>query len=404
MEIIFLLTGFIIGIGGTLIFSYLWFKSKYQEKYQKKILDLTDKFAREETQKKLYEEKIKSLKVDFEKSRELLKIEFKNLANNILEENSQKFTKLNQEKLDILLNPLNEKIKEFKEKVEKTYYDSSNDRSTLKEQIRNLSKLNNTLSQEANDLTNALKGQSKIMGDWGEIILEKILEKSGLIKGEDYLVQQSLKSTDNKISRPDIIINLPQDKHLIIDSKVSIISYEKYSNSTSKEEREVFLKEHIDSIKKHIKSLTEKKYQYLEKLYSPDFVFMFIPIDSALFIVLQNNYEIFTEAFNKNIYIVSPLFLIFAIRTISNIWKTEKQNKNALEIAKQSGLLYDKFVNFYENIVSLGDSLNKSLSLYDDILNRLKTGKGNLIKRVERIKKLGARTTKNLPEDIIEDN
>ncbi len=369
----------------------------------KKIeIDLREKLAREETERVNSEKRIEDQRNEFERIKEQLKIDFQNLANSILEEKSEKFTKQNQENLDLLLKPLSERIKEFKEKVEKSHETDIRDRIGLHEQIKNLTELNMRMSEEATNLTNALKGQSKTMGNWGELVLETILDHSGLNKGEEYLVQESFKTEEGKRSQPDIIINLPDNKHLVIDSKVSLVTYERYCSTAEHDANRIkFLKEHITSIRTHITSLTQKNYQDLYQISAPDFVMMFVPLDPALIIALQNDPKLFLDAFDKSIFLVSPATLLFALRTIANIWKGEKQNKNALEIAKRGGDLYDKFVNFYEQLLKLGDCIKKTQECYDDSLNKLKTGKGNLIRRVETIKKLGARASKSLPDSAL---
>jgi len=371
---------------------------------QQTAMVLREKLAREETARLGSEKRIAEQRLDFEKNKEQLKADFENLANRILEEKSERFTKQNRENLDTLLKPLNERIKDFKDKVEKTYESETRDRIQLREQIKNLTELNIRMSEEANNLTNALKGQSKTMGNWGELVLETLLENSGLIKGEEYLVQESFRTEDGRRSQPDVIINLPDKKHLVIDSKVSLVSYERYCSSDEHDKhRDRHLKEHIGSITAHINSLTQKNYQDLYQISAPDFVLMFVPLDPALILALQNEPQLFMTAFDKGIFLVSPATLLFALRTIANIWKREKQNRHAMEIAKRSGDLYDKFVNFYDQLTKLGDCIRRTQECYDDSLNKLKTGKGNLIRRVEMIKQLGARANKSLPESALEE-
>lgn len=361
--------------------------------------DLKVKLAREETERQNSEKRIEEQRQQFEQIKEQLKIDFQNLANSIFDEKSEKFTKQNKENLDILLKPLSDKIKEFQEKVEKTHEDTRERNIELREQIKNLTELNVQMSEEANNLTNALKGQSKTMGNWGEFVLEMLLERSGLIKGEEYLVQESFATEDGRRSQPDIIINLPDNKHLVIDSKVSLVAYERfYSVQEGYEDTSRHLKEHIGSLKNHINNLTQKNYQELYQISSPDFVLMFVPLDAALITALQNEPNLFIEAFDKGVFLVSPATLLFALRTVANIWKREKQNKNAMEIARVSGGLYDKFVMFYEQLLKMGECLKRTQECYDDSISKLKTGKGSLVRRVEIIKKLGARTTKSLSD------
>ncbi len=371
---------------------------------QKDETELRERLAREETERISSEKRLNEQKEEFDKVKDQLKIDFKNLANSILEEHSTKFTEQNKTNIDNLLKPLSEKIKEFKQKVENTHETQTRDGVALREQIKQLTELNVKMSEEANNLTNALKGQSKTMGNWGELILETILENSGLKKGEEYLIRESFRKGDGGRSQPDVIINLPDKKHLVIDSKVSLVAYERYCSSLENDGNgERHLKDHITSIRTHVNDLSRKNYQDLYQISAPDFVMMFVPLDPALIIALQNERNLFMDAFNKGIFLVCPATLLFALRTIATLWKREKQNANAMEIARRGGALYDKFVGFYEQLENLGTCIRKTQECYDDSLNKLKTGKGNLIRQVEMIKELGARSSKSLPYDAIED-
>jgi len=375
------------------------------EKKQNLEIELKEKLAREETERTSAEKRIKEQREEFDKVKEQLKVDFQNLANGILEEKTTKFTQQNKENLDNLLKPLGEKIAEFKTKVEQTHETQTRDGSALREQIKHLTDLNVKMSEEANNLTNALKGQSKTMGNWGELVLETILENSGLKKGEEYLIRESFSNQDGGRSQPDVIVNLPDKKHLVIDSKVSLVAYERYcstpDNDTTKESH---LKNHIISIRQHINELSAKNYQDLYQITAPDFVMMFVPLDPALIIALQRDKTLFIEAFEKGIFLVCPATLLFALRTIATLWKREKQNANAMEIARRGGALYDKFVGFYEQLESLGTCIKRTQECYDDSINKLKTGRGSLIRQVEMIKELGARSSKSLPYDVTEDN
>ena len=372
---------------------------------QKKEIELIEKLAREETERIGSENRLKEQREEFDKIKDQLKIDFKNLANSLLEEHSAKFTEQNKTNIDNILKPLGEKIKEFKDKVENTHTAQSRDGVALREQIKQLTELNVKMSEEANNLTNALKGQSKTMGNWGELILETILENSGLKKGEEYLIRESFRKDDGKRSQPDVIINLPDQKHLVIDSKVSLVAYERYCSSKENDgNREKHLKDHITSIRTHVGDLSKKNYQDLYQISAPDFVMMFVPLDPALIIALQNERNLFIDAFNKGIFLVCPATLLFALRTIATLWKREKQNANAMEIARRGGALYDKFVGFYEQLENLGTCIKKTQECYDDSLNKLKTGKGNLVRQVEMIKELGARSSKSLPYDVFEND
>lgn len=365
--------------------------------------NLSNDLTREETERICSEAKIGEQRKEFEQIKAQLKTDFENLANSIIENKSEKFTKQNQENIDSLLKPLNKEIKEFKDKVDFVYNNDNRDRSVLREQIINLTKLNEKMSVEANNLTNALKGDNKTMGMWGEMILETVLNSSGLIEGDGYSIQESFKNKEGKKSQPDVIINLPDNNHLIIDSKVSLVAYEKYCTSDIQNENvKTYLKEHIKSIRNHIDSLSKKNYQDLYQISTPDFVLMFIPLDPALITAFQKEPKLFMDAFDKGIFLVSPATLLFALRTIANIWRRESQNKNALEIAEKSGDLYDKFVAFHEQLLKLGTYLDKTRECYDDSINKLTSGNGNLIRRVEVIKKLGAKTNKSLPVSVIE--
>jgi DNA recombination protein RmuC len=371
---------------------------------QKVETELRERLVREETERSSAEKRIREQREEFDKVKEQLKLDFQNLANSILEEKTKKFTEQNKENLDNLLKPLGEKIKEFKQKVENTHETQTRDSVTLREKIKQLTELNVRMSEEANNLTNALKGQSKTMGNWGELILETILENSGLKKGKEYLIRESFRKGGGGRSQPDVIINLPEKKHLVIDSKVSLVAYERYCSTLENDGNgDVHLKDHIASIRTHINDLSKKNYQDLYQISAPDFVMMFVPLDPALIIALQNERNLFMDAFNKGIFLVCPATLLFALRTVAVLWKREKQNANAMEIARRGGALYDKFVGFYEQLINLGTCIRKTQECYDDSLNKLKTGKGNLIRQVEMIKELGARSSKSLPNEAVED-
>ncbi len=330
--------------------------------------------------------------------------EFENLANKILEEKSSKFTLQNKENLDQILKPLSEKIKDFEKKVEEVYVNDSKARAGLIEQIKNLHDLNQQMSKDALNLTNALKGQTKTQGNWGEFILESILEKSGLQKGREYLVQESLTTDERKRYQPDVLIKLPEEKTIVIDSKVSLVAYEKYSSSEDDEERLQALKEHINSIRNHIKGLSSKNYQNLYQIKSLDFVLLFMPIEPSFSLAVQTEPTLFNEAFEKNIVIVSPSTLLATLRTIASIWRQENQNKNAFEIARQGGALYDKFVGFIEDLIGIGNKIDATKDSYLSAMKKLHEGSGNLVSRAEKIKKLGAKVSKSLPQSLIDSN
>ncbi len=346
------------------------------------------------------QEKLTEQKQELAEMQKQLKVQFENLANKILDEKAEKFSKQNKESLDQLLNPLGVKLEEFKKKVEETYNEENRQRATLKEQIKQMAELNQKMSDDAQNLTKALKGDSKAQGNWGEVILERILEKSGLTKGREYEVQTSVTTEEGKRLQPDVVVHLPDEKFLIIDSKVALTAYERFSSSEDDNETENMLKQHIFSIRTHVKTLSEKNYQLIHGDRSPDFVLLFIPIESAFGVALQNDSNLYYEAFERNIVIVSPSTLLATLATIDSVWKQEYQNKNALEIAQRGGALYDKFVGFVESMEDVGQRIRQTQDSYDTAMNRLQTGSGNLVGQAEKLRKLGAKATKKLPKGL----
>jgi DNA recombination protein RmuC len=349
----------------------------------------------ENLQEKLDNQKteISELKTQFQK-------EFELLANKILKQNAEEFSKTNSEKISHLLNPLKEKLDGFEKQIQTKYDAQLKDTESLKTQIESLVNLNTKLSLEAGNLTKALKGDSKKQGNWGEFILERILEMSGLRKGEEYFTQYSDENNEGKRIQPDVVIQLPEEKHIIIDSKVSLTDYERYISSITDEDQTLFLKAHLNSVRNHIKGLSEKNYQTSKNLTAPDFVLLFIPIESSFSLAISNDAELFNFAWDKKIVLVSPATLLATLRTIANIWKQERQNKNALVIADQAGKLYDKFVGFVEDLTKIEKGLNSANKAYDEAINKLQTGRGNLINRVENLRTLGAKANKQLPEEF----
>ncbi len=343
------------------------------------------------------EEKLKDQKTEVDKLQQQFAVEFKNLANEIFEEKSKKFTDQNKVNIHELLKPLGEKISQFEQKVDQTNKDGIARNAALKEQIVGLRELNQKITVEAENLTKALKGDTKTQGNWGEFILESILEKSGLEKNREYFVQESI-TQDGRRFRPDVIVNLPDKKSIVIDSKVSLTAYERFVN----EEDEQHLKHHLISIRKHVKDLGEKNYQNLYKVEGLDFILMFVPIEPAFTLAVQHEPGLFNEAYSKNIVIVSPTTLIATLRTIANIWKQEFQNRNALEIARQSGALYDKFKAFADDLIKIGNTLKQTTTTYESAMNKLTNGKGNLISRAERLKELGAKASKDMDERLLD--
>lgn len=348
------------------------------------------------------QERLAEQKEEVANLQEKFAAEFKNLANEIFEEKSKKFTDQNKVNLDHLLKPLGEKLQEFERKVEQTNKDSLERSTALREQIIGLRDLNERMTKEAENLTKALKGDTKVQGDWGELILERILEKSGLEKGREYFMQESYTNDAGRRLRPDVIIKLPDNKNLIIDAKASLVAYEKYANAESDQEREQYLKEHMLSLKAHVKGLGEKNYHQLFDTGTLDYVLMFVPIESAFALLVQHGGDFYNDAHNKNIIIVSPATLIATLRTVSSIWKHEYQNRNALEIARQGGALYDKFTAFVDDLTEVGKSLDKSKMQYGEAMKKLVDGKDNLIRKTERLKELGAKTSKDMNEKILD--
>lgn len=337
---------------------------------------------------------------ELEERQEQLRKDFELLANKILEEKSNKFTEQNKENIKNILNPLQEKIKTFEEKVDLTQKESISMHSALKEQLLGLKDLNQQMTKETTNLTRALKGDSKMQGNWGELVLERVLEKSGLEKDREYFVQQNFTRADGTRVLPDVVLNLPDGKKMIIDSKVSLTDYERLVNA-NEEDRGQHLKAHINSIKKHVDQLSEKNYQDLYDIESPDFVLMFIPIEPAFAVVVNEDNSIYNKAFEKNIVIVTPSTLLATLRTIDSMWNNEKQQRNAIEIARQAGALYDKFEGLVIDLTGVGKKIDAAKTDYSSAMNKLVDGRGNLITSVEKLKKMGAKAKKSLPEAII---
>jgi DNA recombination protein RmuC len=326
--------------------------------------------------------------------------EFEILANKILEDKSQRFTKINQENIDQLLKPLGVKIEDFQKLVKDAYDKESKERFSLGNEVKQLRELNQTISQEAKNLTEALKGQAKTQGNWGEMILESILEKSGLVKGREYTVQESVKDSDGKRFQPDVILTYPDKGKVVIDSKVSLVAYERYSSSSNKEDQDKALSEHLRSIRTHIDSLSSKNYQDL--VGSLEWVMMFIPIEPAYMVVMEADSELWNYAYSRRVLLISPTNLIAALKMIHNLWRHEYQNRNAIEIAEKGGRLYDKFVGFVENLQTVGESIHKAHQSYESAFNQLKDGRGNLISQAQQLKELGVKAKKTIPSELID--
>lgn len=346
-------------------------------------------------------ERHKEQKSEINELQEKFTKEFENLANKILEEKSAKFTEQNTVNMKNILTPLQDKILVFEQKVEQTHKESIDYHAALRQQIIGLSEMNAQMSKETLNLTKALKGDSKMQGNWGELVLERVLEKSGLEKGREYEVQQSFTNSEGNRVLPDVVINLPDGKKMIVDSKVSLSAYEKWVNEESELLKIEFLKEHVISIKRHVEQLGSKNYHDLYQMESPDFVLLFIPMEPAFAIALNEDPSLYTKAFDRNIVIVTPSTLLATLRTIDSMWTNQKQQENALEIARQAGALYDKFEGFVSDLVRIGNKIKDTKTEYESAMNKLVDGKGNLISSVERLKKMGAKAKKSLPDNII---
>jgi DNA recombination protein RmuC len=368
---------------------------------QEKLSETEQSLASSRTHFKDQEIRLNEQKQEFEELNKRFNTEFENLANKILEEKSKKFTNQNKENLENVLKPLRERIKEFEKKVDEKYDTEQKERASLKGEIKVLHDLNKRISEEAHNLTNALKGDSKKQGNWGELILERILESSGLIKDEEYSTQETTYNEDGDRLHPDVVIHLPEQKQIIIDSKVSLVAYEKVTNAEDDDERDRWLKQHMLSVKTHIKSLSDKNYHTSKGMNSPEFVLMFMPIESSFSMSVRADDELFNFAWDKRIVIVSPSTLLATLRTVASIWKQDRQTKNALEIAEKSGRMYDKFVGFVEDMKKIGDRLSTTQKAYDDGMNKLSDGTGNLVKKAEELRKMGAKTNKQLPSEIL---
>jgi DNA recombination protein RmuC len=371
------------------------------QELQQQLAQREKTFAELETrldaERTAHADKLKAL----EEARDQLKVEFQNLANRIFEEKSAKLSQVNQEGLGNILNPLRQQLGDFRKRVEDVYDREAKDRRSLYEQIHHLKQLNQQMSQDAVNLTNALKGESKTQGNWGEVVLERVLEESGLRRGHEFEVQVSL-SEEGRRYQPDVIIRLPEEKDVIVDAKVSLSAYEKYCSSDDPAHRERHLRDHLQSLRNHIKGLSEKAYQSLEGVRSLDFVLMFVPVEGAFLLALENEPALFRDAFDRNIMLVSPATLLVTLRTIHNIWRYEYQSQNAREIAKRGGELHDKFVGFVESMDEIGRHLGRTQQAYDTAHKRLSSGRGNLVNQAVMLHKLGAAGKKSMPNHLVE--
>lgn len=328
----------------------------------------------------------------------LMEQKFEVLSQKIFEDKSTRFTDLNLKNLTHLLDPLKERIKDFERKVEDAYSQEKTERNLLRGELNRLMDLNKVMSLETEQLTKALKGENKTQGNWGELILESILERSGLRKSEEYFVQETLRGENGEILRPDVIVKLPGEKCLIVDSKMTLNAYEGYSSCASDEEQKRWAKMHVDALKRHIDGLSEKRYHLAQEILTPDFVILFMPLEPAFALAFREKPDIFQDAWEKNIAIVSPTTLLTTLRTVSVLWKQERQQKNALDIAKRGGLLHDKFANLIKDFMQLGEKLQSAQDFHGDLMKKMSQGKGNLIEQVNDLKRLGAKAEKSLPQ------
>lgn len=418
MDIIFLIIGLAVGImlgfliakltakntegTGNLLKESIGKLEQENSKLKNREIELSNELSRESTVSAGLREKLQEQKDELQSLQEKFTKEFENLANRIFDEKSSKFTQQNKDNIDQILKPLGERIKLFENRINEVYTDETKQRASLAEQIKSLNDLNQQMSRDATNLTNALKGESKTQGNWGEFILESILEKSGLARDREYSIQSTFTGEEGKRQKPDVIINLPEGRHIIIDSKVSLTAYETFCSVEDEALRKTALSDHINSIRNHVKELSKKNYQNIYDLSSMDFVIMFVPIEPAMAIASQEDISIWNDAFEKNIVIVSPSILLATLRTIANIWKQENQNKYAIEIARQSGALYDKFVSFTEDLINIGKKIDDTKGFYSEAMKKLYDGSGNIIKRIENIKSLGAKATKSINQNLLD--
>ena len=394
-----------VAVGGSVLVGYVLglFVSRSREmKQQQQTALLAANLAVAENELNHLRQQYQTKEKEIETLNQRLVLEFKNIAQEIVESKGKVITEESHKNISALLNPLKEKIESFEAKVSQSHLDAMKDNSALRQQLETLSNLNQAIGKEAQNLVNALKGNVKTQGNWGEMILEKILEKSGLERDREYRVQVSMLNDENRRVQPDVVVMLPDNKSIIIDSKVSLLAYELYCSTDDDAIRKNALVDHVGSMRNHIKILSEKRYQQLYELNSVDFVLMFVPIESAFAVAVQENSDLWAEAFEKNIVIVSTSTLLATLRTVAGIWRQEKSHRNALEIARQSGDLYDKFVGFTEDLTKVGNAINSAQRNYDEAYKKLHTGRGNIVKRLDDLKRLGANASKSLPQPVLD--
>ena len=381
-------------------------KERLTEKLQAKESEndqQAQRLAKAEVEFANLREKLTSQKQEMEDLQKKFTTEFENVAHKILKQNSLEFTQTNQKNISEILTPLREKIQLFEKKVEDTYEKGLKDQTDLKAELKKLHDLNLKISDEASNLTKALKGDVKKQGNWGEVILERILERSGLAEGREYEKQFSVVGENGSRLQPDIVIHLPEQKHIIVDSKVSLVAYERWVNATDDNERVKHIKDHLVSIKSHIKLLSDKHYQTAQGINSPDFVLLFVPIESSFSVAIEADQDLFSYAWDNKVVIVSPSTLLATLRTIASIWQQENQTRNAIEIARQGGALYDKFVNFIGDLEKIGNNMEQMRKNYDLAMNKLNDGRGNLVRSAEKLRELGAKASKELPQKYLDE-
>lgn len=399
-ELVLIVVGLLVGFGAAFIFM----RGKMGAIAQA-LQEAREKAIRLEAEKEFSLQQVAQGKEDLKKMEEMLIGKFENLSNKIFEEKSEKFKKQSQESLGELLNPLRERIAEFQKKVDDSFGQQAKEQFSLKEQIRNIVEVSGNMSKQTENLTKALKSDTKVQGNWGEIILEKILEESGLRKGMNYSVQgggMNLRDAEGRLQKPDVIVNLPEGKHVIIDSKVSLTHYERYFSEEDDGARGLHIKQFLASVRKHAEELGARRYQDSESLGTPDFVLMFVPIEGAYMLAAQEDPELHSYAWDKKVIIVCPTTLFATLKTISSVWRLELQNRNALEIARQGGDLYDKIAGFVEDMEKLGKQIGTVEKTYVDAMGKLSSGRGNILGRTEKLRSLGVKTSKSLPSELVD--
>jgi DNA recombination protein RmuC len=348
------------------------------------------------------EHSISSLR-ELKEAKETMQKEFKILAAGIMEENSRRFGEISGEKVEKVLKPLQQQVENFRKRVDEVHLQESREMASLLTEIKTLKDLNQKIGEDAVNLTRALKGESKRQGIWGEMVLERVLEASGLREGEEYEREVSLRDAEQKRFRPDVIVHLPDDRDIVIDAKTSLLAYEKYVNAEDDEKRALYAKSHLEAVKAHIDRLSDKSYTSLEEINTLDFIFMFMPIEGALMLALQEDPRLYERAFGRHIVLVSPTTLLVALRAVENTWRHERQNRNAMEIARRAGALYDKFALFATELEKLGRQMETTRKTYENLWNRLGSGRGNILRQIENLRELGAPTSKSLPSRLADD-